>query len=210
MASVFSTIREGVGLVRISHFTRQSDEELKKVLKYLVEDNGTDLEGLVLDLRANPGGVIQSAVAMADSFLDDGLIVFTNSRYSPSRLEVYAEKGQWSPHTGIAVLVDHNTASAAEVLAGALKDRGRAVVIGEKTYGKGSIQSILNMRNGAALKLTTAHYYTPSGATIHERGIEPDIEVDLSVMEAPESLQAPGDDPVIGKAIEILKNGQKT
>lgn len=207
VASVFSAIREGVGLVRISHFTRQSDEELQKVLKYLVEDNGGDLQGLVIDLRANPGGVIQSAVSMADGFLDDGLIVYTNSRYQPSRLEVHAEKGQWSPQTPVAVLVDHNTASAAEVLAGALKDRGRAVVIGEKTYGKGSIQSILNMRNGAALKITTAHYYTPSGATIHERGIEPDITLEMSLMQAPGSLQAPGEDPVIGKAIEILKEG---
>ena len=205
VASVFSAVRDDVALLRISHFTRQTDREFKGVLDAVRAEHAAPLRGLVIDLRGNPGGVVQSAVALADGFLEDGLIVYTQSRYRPTRLEIHAERGDWLDGQNIVVLVDAHTASAAEVLAGALRDRKRAIVAGEKTFGKGSIQSIFHLRNGSALKLTTAHYYTPGGAIIHDHGIEPDVSLDMGGSAG--TIAAPGEDPVIAAAIELIEQG---
>ena len=138
------------------------------------------LKGLVLDLRNNPGGVLQAAIGVADVFLDDGLIVRGNGRIRQSHFEEYARPGDVLESVPLAVLINGGSASGSEIVAGALKDHGRARLIGQRSYGKGSVQSVVPLGAGSALKLTTALYLTPSGATINERGIDPDIAVDYS------------------------------
>lgn len=174
--SVFrKLVDQDVGTFHISHFTRHSHEELQEGIDDLQARLGRPLTGIILDLRGNPGGMVSPAVEIADGFLDKGLIVYTRSRYAPTRIEISARQGQWISETPLVVLVDEQTASAAEVLAGALQDNDRATIIGSRTFGKGSIQSVLALRNGSALKLTTARYFTPSGRVIEEQGIEPDL-----------------------------------
>jgi carboxyl-terminal processing protease len=175
-----SLLDGGIGYFEIAHFNRNTPEELENGIRELGESLGAPLRGIILDLRDNPGGVMRSAVEIADGFLDQGLIMNTRGRYEAARLEFSARPGQWSESAAVVLLVNGASASASEVLTGALKDHGRALVIGQKTFGKGSIQSIFNLRNGSALKLTTAHYFTPGGHNIHGNGIEPDIEMDLS------------------------------
>ncbi len=173
--SVFSRpVDHDYGYFQITHFTRRSGEEMEEQVKYMLAHHDGPLKGVVLDLRNNPGGVLKPAVTIADGFLDDGLIVYTKGR-SPNQMEYSAHAGQWLAGTPVVVLVNGGTASAAEVLAGALQDRGRALIVGERTYGKGSIQSVLNLRNGSGLRLTTALYYTPSGRSIQAEGIQPDV-----------------------------------
>jgi carboxyl-terminal processing protease len=143
--------------------------------------DGIELDGVILDLRNNPGGVLQPAIEMADGFLDEGDIVSTRGRNATMQMAFSAQQGQWLPGVPLVVLVDRGSASASEVLAGALQDNHRAVIIGERTFGKGSVQSVLPLRNGSGLKLTTARYYTPSGRSIQALGIEPDIQVASAV-----------------------------
>jgi len=162
------------GYYKISGFHASSGRDLEESLASLAAD-GIELAGVVIDLRDNPGGVLQGAVEMADGFLDDGLIVTTRGRNAAMQMEFRAQPGQWLPDVPLLVLVDRGSASASEVLAGALQDHGRAIIVGERTFGKGSIQSVLPLRNGGGIKLTTARYYTPSGRSIQAEGIEPDI-----------------------------------
>ncbi len=182
-----------IAYLGISHFHQDTHLEFREKLKQFQRPEGAPLAGIILDLRGNLGGTLQSAVAIADGFLDDGMIVNTRSRYPATQLEFHAHPGQWVDDTPLAVLVDRSTASASEVLAGALRDHGRARIIGQQTYGKGSIQSILHLRNGSALKLTTALYFTPSGQSLQGQGIEPDIttgEGEDAREQALDSLQA--------------------
>lgn len=165
----------GYGVLRITHFHQTTDTEAREQLGRLERSGEGPLRGLVLDLRQNLGGVLQSAVAIADGFLDRGLIVNTRSRYPATRLEFQAQEGQWTTDIPLVVLVDGATASSSEVLAAALQDHERAAIVGTHTFGKGSIQSVLRLRNGSALRLTTAHYFTPSGRSLQNAGIEPDI-----------------------------------
>ena len=175
--SVFSRPVDGdYGYFQITHFTRKSADELLEQIEYMKENHEGSLKGVVLDLRNNPGGVLNSAVTMADGFLDDGLIVTTRGR-AENQLEYNAKPGQWLDSVPMVVLVDRSSASASEVLAGALQDHGRAVIVGEKTFGKGSVQSVLNLRNGSGIRLTTSRYYTPSGRSIQAEGIQPDVEI---------------------------------
>ena len=190
----YRDLDRGWGYFRISQFHQDSASDLAGALAS-IRDDGIDLAGLVLDLRGNPGGVLQPAVAIADGFLDEGRIVTTRGRNPTIRLEFDAEPGQWLPDRPIVVLVDHRSASASEVLAGALQDHGRALIIGERTFGKGSVQSVLPLRNGGGIKLTTARYYTPSGRSIQAEGIEPDIVVELS--------DAAGDDRDDGREADL-------
>lgn len=134
------------------------------------------LKGVVLDLRNNPGGVLNPAITIADAFLDEGLIVYTQGR-TEHQLEYTAKPGQQLEGVPMVVLVDRSTASASEVLAGALQDHGRALIVGETTFGKGSVQAVLNLRNGSGMRLTTSRYYTPSGRSIQAEGIRPDVEI---------------------------------
>ena len=165
------------GYFKITQFHRESAVHLQEALESIKAD-GTDLRGLIIDLRDNPGGVLQPAVAIADGFLDEGLIVSTRGRNETMQMEFSAHPGQWLEGAPVVLLVDRGTASASEVLAGALQDHGRALIIGEQTFGKGSVQSVLPLRNGAGIKLTTARYYTPSGRSIQAMGVTPDIAID--------------------------------
>ena len=137
-----------------------------------------ELKGLVLDLRNNPGGVLNAAVSVSDAFLDNGIIVYTEGRMEDAKLTFSAKGSDILDGIPLVVLVNAGSASASEIVAGALQDHGRAVIMGEKTFGKGSVQTILPLGNGSALKLTTARYYTPSGTSIQARGIVPDIALD--------------------------------
>jgi carboxyl-terminal processing protease len=177
VASVFSRpVDQDYGYFRITHFTRKSADELLEQIEYMQGNHEGPLKGIVLDLRNNPGGVLKPAVTIADGFLEDGLIVSTRGR-AVEQLDYTAKPGEWLSGIPMVVLVDRKSASASEVLAGALQDQGRALIVGEKTFGKGSIQSILNLRNGAGMRLTTSRYYTPSGRSIQAEGIQPDVEI---------------------------------
>jgi len=177
IASVFSRpVDRDYGYFQITHFTRKTADELQEQIEYMQGNRQGALKGIVLDIRHNPGGVLQPAVTIADGFLEDGLIVYTRGR-SANQLEYTAKPGQWLAGVPMVVLVDSRSASASEVLAGALQDHGRALIVGEKTFGKGSVQSVLNLRNGSGIRLTTARYYTPSGRSIQAEGILPDVEI---------------------------------
>lgn len=174
--SVKSRLLEpGYGYLRITQFQANTAQNLKTALRKLETKNESRLKGVVLDLRNNPGGVLNAAVAVSDLFLNDGLIVYTEGRVSDSKLKFSATTSEALKGAPLVVLVNGGSASASEIVAGALKDHGRAIIMGTKTFGKGSVQTIMPMSNGAALKLTTARYYTPSGKSIQATGIEPDI-----------------------------------
>lgn len=174
----FRTLEPGFGYVRISNFQAHTTEDLRKALDELKTENNNDLKGIVLDLRNNPGGVLNSAVGVSDLFLEKGLIVYTEGRVDDSKLRFNAKPGDSIKNTPIVVLVNAGSASASEIVAGALQDHKRAIIMGEKTFGKGSVQTILPMTNEAAVKLTTARYYTPNGRSIQAAGITPDIVID--------------------------------
>jgi carboxyl-terminal processing protease len=166
---------ENYGYLRVSHFQTNTQEALDKALRNLESEAKDGLSGMVLDLRNNPGGVLSAAVSVSDSFLDDGLIVYTEGRVANSRLSYSARPGDALDGAPLVVLVNEGSASASEIVAGALQDHRRAVLMGTNTFGKGSVQSILPLEGGAAVKLTTAKYFTPSGRAIQEEGIEPDV-----------------------------------
>ena len=173
------SLEPGYGYVRISQFQLRTGESLREAIGKLREDAGDEgLKGLVLDLRNNPGGVLNAAVSVSDAFLDEGTIVYTEGRMEDAKLTFSAKGSDILDGTPLVVLVNAGSASASEIVAGALQDHRRAVIMGEKTFGKGSVQTILPLGNGSALKLTTARYYTPSGTSIQARGIVPDITLD--------------------------------
>ena len=172
----FRLLDDHYGYFQIVYFHRDSAVDLKRALESTQAD-GITLYGLIIDLRDNPGGVLQPAIEIADGFLDQGEIVSIRGRNATMQMEFSAERGQWLEAIPMAVLVDRGSASASEVLAGALQDNGRAVIVGERTFGKGSVQTVLPLRNGAGIKLTTARYYTPSGKSIQAQGIDPDVRV---------------------------------
>ncbi|MCY1287584.1 Carboxy-terminal processing protease CtpB [compost metagenome] len=166
------------GYLRITQFQVNTGEEVGKALAKLKKDNGgKKLQGLVLDLRNNPGGVLQSAVEVADHFLTKGLIVYTKGRIANSELRFSADPADASEGVPLVVLINGGSASAAEIVAGALQDHKRGVLMGTDSFGKGSVQTVLPLNNDRALKLTTALYYTPNGRSIQAQGIVPDIEV---------------------------------
>ena len=165
----------GYGYVRISHFQTKTAENLRKAVTDLQHQTNNKLKGLVLDLRNNPGGVLNGAVAVSDAFLKKGLIVYTKGRVKDSQQTFKAAPDDVLVGAPMVVLVNGGSASASEIVAGALQDHKRAIIIGTKTFGKGSVQTILPMKNNTGMKLTTARYYTPSGKSIQAKGITPDI-----------------------------------
>ena len=194
VSSVFSRpVDQDYGYFQVTHFTRKSADELLEQIQYMQDNLDGPLKGIVLDLRSNSGGVLSSAVTMADGFLDSGLIVSTRGR-AENQLEYTAKPGQWLEGVPMVVLVDAASASASEVLAGALQDHERALIIGEKTFGKGSVQSILSLRNGSGIRLTTSRYYTPKGRSIQAEGIHPDVEItDIQVVENGDKIKREAD-----------------
>jgi carboxyl-terminal processing protease len=168
-------LEKDYGYLRISSFQSGTGEGLKEAIAGLKKENTKNLKGLVIDLRNNPGGVLNAAVEVSDAFLKSGLIVYTEGRIENSEMRFNASPDDLIDGAPIVVLINAGSASASEIVAGALQDQKRAVIMGEKSFGKGSVQTILPTSNGAAVKLTTARYYTPSGRSIQAEGIEPDI-----------------------------------
>jgi carboxyl-terminal processing protease len=172
------SLEPGYGYLRISQFQSKTADYLEDAIRDLKKENEDKLKGLVLDLRNNPGGVLNGAVAVSDAFLTKGLIVYTEGRIDDSRLRFNATPDDLLDGAPIVVLVNQGSASASEIVAGALQDHKRAIILGSKTFGKGSVQTILPLSGGTALKLTTARYFTPSGRSIQAEGITPDIELE--------------------------------
>lgn len=176
-------LEPGYAYVRITHFQENTAREMQQAIIRLRKESHGQLKGLILDLRNNPGGVLDAAVKVSDTFLDadkigyDSVIVYTKSRVEQSQLLEKAKGKDLTNHAPMVVLVNAGSASASEIVAGALQDHKRALIIGGTTFGKGSVQTVLPLRNNKALKLTTAYYYTPSGRSIQKGGIEPDIEI---------------------------------
>jgi len=165
------------GYLRIAVFQSDTAAEVQRKLEGLVENNSGPLKGLVLDLRRNPGGLLNAGIEVADLFLDEGVIVSTRGRVARARAEYSAKRGDLMNGAPIVLLIDAGSASASEVVAGALRDHRRAVIMGTTSFGKGSVQTVLPLDNGDSIKLTTARYYTPNGTSIQATGIVPDIEV---------------------------------
>lgn len=179
-------LEDGYGYIRISQFQEPTITELNKALAQLKkENNNTDLSGLVLDLRNNPGGLLDSAIDVSDDFLDskrlkgNNLIVFTRGRMQGSQFEAHATPGDLLNGAPIVVLINEGSASGSEIVAGALQDHKRAVIMGTNSFGKGSVQTVLPLDANSGVKLTTALYYTPSGRSIQAKGIKPDVYVEL-------------------------------
>ncbi len=170
-------IENGYGYVRITQFQAETGKQFLKALNDLKDEHGSDLDGLVIDLRNNPGGVLQAAVETADALIDEGLIVYTEGRIQSSRLRFSAKPGDVMAGTPIVVLINGGSASASEILAGALQDHERAVIMGTQSFGKGSVQTVIPLDETHAIKMTTARYFTPDGRSIQATGIKPDIEV---------------------------------
>ena len=169
------SLEKGYGYVRIAQFQERTDDDLENALEKIAGKNGGRIEGLVLDLRNNPGGLLTQAVRVSDTFLDSGMIVYTDGRLESQRQRYFAHKRKSQTDFPIVVLVNGGSASAAEIVAGALQDHSRALVLGTQTFGKGSVQTILPLGDNSALRLTTARYYTPRGRSIQATGITPDI-----------------------------------
>ncbi|MFO7527571.1 MAG: S41 family peptidase [Marinobacter sp.] len=167
----------GYGYLRITQFQADTGGQFRDTLKKLETEHGADLDGLIIDLRNNPGGVLQAAVETADALLDGGLIVYTEGRIQSSRLRFSAKSGDVMTGTPIVVLINGGSASASEILAGALQDHERAVIMGTQSFGKGSVQTVIPLDETHAIKMTTARYYTPDGRSIQATGIKPDIVV---------------------------------
>ncbi|MBE9564652.1 MAG: peptidase S41, partial [Proteobacteria bacterium] len=174
--SVKSRILEpGYGYIRISNFQSKTARDLVSELSNLKKENKSELKGLVLDLRNNPGGVLSAAADVSDAFINDGKLVFTKGRIANSDFEFNAKPGDIMNGSPVVVLINGGSASASEIVAGALQDHNRAVIMGSKSFGKGSVQTIQELRSGGAVKITTARYFTPSGRSIQGEGITPDI-----------------------------------
>jgi carboxyl-terminal processing protease len=179
VASVhYELMSPAYGYVRLSQFSETTAREVSRAIDTLQDENNGMLDGVILDLRNNPGGVLDSAVDVSDLFLDSGVIVTADGRTADARFARSAHRGDVLDGAEMIILVNNGSASASEIVAGALQDHGRALIVGTETFGKGLVQTVMPLSKGRALKLTTSRYYTPSGDSIHETGITPDIYVD--------------------------------
>ena len=181
--SVRSRMEGEIGYVRITSFTEQTDLGLKNAVQRLKEQAGDKLKGYVIDLRNNPGGLLDQAVSVSDAFLEKGEIVSTRARKPDDGQRYNARPGDLADGKPVVVLINGGSASASEIVAGALQDHRRAVILGTKSFGKGSVQSIIPLAGHGAMRLTTARYYTPSGRSIQAKGIDPDIVVEAARIE---------------------------
>jgi carboxyl-terminal processing protease len=172
-----------IGYIRITSFNEQTQQGLELGIDSIKNELGSMLKGYVLDLRSNPGGLLDQAVSVSDTFLDRGEIVSTRTRFSEETDRKTAKKGDLTDGLPIVVLINDGSASASEIVAGALQDHGRAIILGTKSFGKGSVQTIIPLQDSSAMRLTTARYYTPSGRSIQGTGIEPDISVQQATVE---------------------------
>tara|TARA_B110000037_G_scaffold167749_1_gene190039 strand:+ start:366 stop:1724 length:1359 start_codon:yes stop_codon:yes gene_type:complete len=179
--SVRHNIINNVGYIRLTTFSETTTEGMKNSIKKIQGELGKKFQGLILDLRNNPGGLLNQSISVSDSFLDRGEIVSTKGRKNEDASRVFAKKGDVINGKPLVVLINSGSASASEIVAGALKDHSRAIIIGTRSFGKGSVQSIIPLPGNGAMRLTTARYYTPSGVSIQAKGIEPDIQVEAGV-----------------------------
>ncbi len=202
----FKTLEKGYGYLRISQFQEKTSADAARALEAMQKENPEGLSGLILDLRNNPGGLLDQAVEVSDLFLDSGVIVTIKGRGEEGKTAFNAHQEGTMPHWPMVVLVNHGSASASEIVAGALQDYGRAVIMGSKTFGKGSVQTIIPLDDGSGIRLTTARYYTPKGRTIHEQGIQPDIPLS-AVAKVPTKTteEEPKADLELDRALEQLK-----
>lgn len=168
-------VENNIGYIRLTSFNENSSDQIKKNIKKF--NKNKDLKGFILDLRNNPGGLLSQAIKISDFFLENGEIVSTKSRKVSENRKWFAKKGDLTNGKTLVVLINYGSASASEIVAGALKDHKRAIILGENSYGKGSVQSIIPLKNRGAIRLTIAKYYLPSGKSISEVGVTPDIEV---------------------------------
>ena len=182
--SVRAKMFEGIGYLRITTFSEQTTPGLTKEVNKMFQEHGDELQGFVLDLRNNPGGLLNEAISVSDAFLEQGEIVSTRGRSNDNASRAYAKSGDIAKGLPVVVLINSGSASASEIVAGALKDHRRAVLLGTRSFGKGSVQSVIPLSGNSAMRLTTARYYTPSGISIQAKGITPDIEVALARIEA--------------------------
>jgi carboxyl-terminal processing protease len=204
--------RAGTAYVRIRTFQDRTDRELRQALDGARKEIGGPIQGLVLDLRNNPGGLLDQAVKVADRFLAKGVIVSTEARGKPPEVEEAREKDT-EPGYPVVLLVNRGSASASEIVAGALQDQGRAVVVGSQTFGKGSVQTVVELDDGSALKLTVARYFTPNHRSIQDRGITPDVPVAANEPppHAPDAPHLGGtdgagrQDPQLDRAVDLLR-----
>ncbi len=177
--SVKSELLDGnLGYVKLIQFQDKTSDELKNAIKKLQQENNDKLQGLILDLRNNPGGLLTQAVEVVDEFIDEGIIVSVKGRNSNQNLDYYATKSAETHEFPIVVLVNNGSASASEVVAEALQDYERSTIVGTKTFGKGSVQTIIRLEDGSGLKITTAKFYAPSGRSINNVGVVPDIIIE--------------------------------
>jgi carboxyl-terminal processing protease len=208
----YQNLSPGYGYVRIDDFSDTTPDEVSAAVSALQRNNPGGLRGLVLDLRDNPGGVLESGVAVADEFLNSGVILTAEGRTADARFEMDATPGDLMNGAPIAVLVNSGTASAAEIVSAALKDHGRALLIGHKTYGKGTVQTVIPLQFGGAVKLTTSRYFTPSGGSVQGKGIVPDIIEDgpehqpADVMTAKDAPSLQSRDPEVRLGLTTLES----
>lgn len=202
------TLEPGYGYVRLTSFQENTASELQKALLKLEKEN-SPLKGIVLDLRNNPGGLLDQAVKVADEFLDKGLIVYTKGRLKGQQMRFYAHKNKHPHPYPVVVLVNGGTASAAEIVAGALQDHHRALLIGQTTFGKGSVQTIIPLEDGSALRLTTALYYTPSGRCIQATGIEPDLNLAHVEIDGKKTMHHVIREKDLARHLEIMEKKKK-
>jgi carboxyl-terminal processing protease len=206
------SLEPGYGYLRISSFSETTAQDVSRAILRLKRDNPKGLNGLVLDLRNNPGGVLEAGVAVADDFLSSGVIVTAEGRTPEARFRMDATRGDLIDGAALVVLVNGGSASASEIVAGALRDHGRALLVGRRTYGKGSVQTVMPLSHGGAVKLTTSRYFTPSGASIHGKGIIPDILEEGPGLPPAELLTTKGAAPLASRdedvhvALEALKS----
>jgi carboxyl-terminal processing protease len=184
-------LEKNYGYIRLSQFQEKTDGEFEKAVKALEEESKGSLKGLVLDLRNNPGGLLDQAVKISDRFIDSGLIVSVEGRKEDQKLKFYAHPNGNVARYPLVVLVNGGSASGAEIVAGAIQDHGRGILVGTQTFGKGSVQTIIPLKDGSGLRLTTARYYTPNGRSIQAKGIVPDIIVKPSKPEEEKEVVTP-------------------
>jgi carboxyl-terminal processing protease len=173
----YEMLEKQYGYIRLSQFQEKTDSEFEKAFKTLEEESKGNLKGLVLDLRNNPGGLLDQAVKVADRFIDSGLIVSMEGRREDQKMKFYAHGKKTIPRYPLVVLINSGSASGAEILAGAIQDQRRGILVGTQTFGKGSVQTIFPLKDGSGLRLTTARYFTPNGRSIQAKGITPDVVV---------------------------------
>ncbi|MEQ8335013.1 S41 family peptidase [Nisaea sp.] len=208
--SVRSRMIDDVGYIRITTFNEQTTSGLHKAIEKIKAEKGGNLTGYVIDLRNNPGGLLDEAISVSDTFLEQGEIVSTRGRDPENASRVHAKAGDMTEGKPLVVLINGGSASASEIVAGALQDHRRAILLGTQSFGKGSVQTIIPLSGQVAMRLTTARYYTPSGSSIQQTGISPDIDVPLARIETLDNGRGRRESDLRGALVNPAGNGDET